>query len=373
MTTMMARKNGVCANCGLLILVGQSIIWDGTTVRHTDCPKMDLESSARIEECRYEGAERLDEEPAPQTGTLFAMNVLFFQRMSKLFDRGWRNEEYRVCIEGCYCWMVLTRKQYRIELSLTWGERTEQPTLALETSPPPPDPRDRTLGEDPAWSAFFEEEQARRDALAQHPDAVDGNRFSQQEAEQERQAFLSDPDYRSSRKAEWERVAKEEATRLDRNADFGGAPSLGRDEVETQPAPRAEQPIRHEIADGTYTVVRPDGSYRTLEIETRTTGNLAGKTIVAYLCGPDNERDFQGCAFFSPERGQAVMWKRYRTNAAFCEEVLDAIRTILQDPRAAGEDYALKSGRCCRCGRKLTVPASLHRGMGPECASKSGF
>ena len=27
-------------------------------------------------------------------------------------------------------------------------------------------------------------------------------------------------------------------------------------------------------------------------------------------------------------------------------------------------------GKCCRCGRKLTVPASIASGIGPECAGK---
>jgi hypothetical protein len=27
-------------------------------------------------------------------------------------------------------------------------------------------------------------------------------------------------------------------------------------------------------------------------------------------------------------------------------------------------------GRCCRCGRKLTVPESIETGLGPECASR---
>jgi hypothetical protein len=30
-------------------------------------------------------------------------------------------------------------------------------------------------------------------------------------------------------------------------------------------------------------------------------------------------------------------------------------------------------GACGRCGRKLTVPASIARGFGPECAGKVGF
>lgn len=30
-------------------------------------------------------------------------------------------------------------------------------------------------------------------------------------------------------------------------------------------------------------------------------------------------------------------------------------------------------GKCCRCGRKLTVPESIESGIGPECAGKAGL
>jgi hypothetical protein len=30
-------------------------------------------------------------------------------------------------------------------------------------------------------------------------------------------------------------------------------------------------------------------------------------------------------------------------------------------------------GKCCRCGRKLTVPSSIESGIGPECATKHSF
>lgn len=30
-------------------------------------------------------------------------------------------------------------------------------------------------------------------------------------------------------------------------------------------------------------------------------------------------------------------------------------------------------GKCCRCGRKLTVPSSIESGIGPECASIMGM
>lgn len=30
-------------------------------------------------------------------------------------------------------------------------------------------------------------------------------------------------------------------------------------------------------------------------------------------------------------------------------------------------------GKCCRCGRKLTVPSSIESGVGPECAAMMGL
>ena len=48
-------------------------------------------------------------------------------------------------------------------------------------------------------------------------------------------------------------------------------------------------------------------------------------------------------------------------------------RLILGQPTKSAESreaYALLSSRCARCNRTLTVPASIHRGLGPECAQK---
>jgi hypothetical protein len=47
-----------------------------------------------------------------------------------------------------------------------------------------------------------------------------------------------------------------------------------------------------------------------------------------------------------------------------------AISALLGDENVAAEAalaYAIESGRCARCDRELTVPASIHQGFGPEC------
>lgn len=123
------------------------------------------------------------------------------------------------------------------------------------------------------------------------------------------------------------------------------------------------------LPTGTFTVERADGRYETIRIEQVTQGALAGKFIASYMSGPDNDRDFQGFAFVDPRSKAVHVWKR-------CKDInprwISAIRVVLgtEDHAAMREAYAMRSGRCSRCGRTLTVPASLHRGLGPECATK---
>jgi hypothetical protein len=153
--------------------------------------------------------------------------------------------------------------------------------------------------------------------------------------------------------------------RADYRAAFAAAPA---------PAPAAQLALpKLELPQGTFTVSFPDGDYRTVELETVAEGGLAGKTIASYLSGPDNERDFNGFAFIT-ERGQVALWKKH---AGIDVRWVAAVNIVLNADAAAqlgfAEAYAERSGRCARCGRKLTVPASLHRGYGPDCAAKLGL
>jgi hypothetical protein len=45
---------------------------------------------------------------------------------------------------------------------------------------------------------------------------------------------------------------------------------------------------------------------------------------------------------------------------------------ILNDPAQAAANYGLKIGKCGICGRTLTVPESIERGIGPVCLSRIG-
>jgi hypothetical protein len=127
--------------------------------------------------------------------------------------------------------------------------------------------------------------------------------------------------------------------------------------------------------EGTFTVIfdnDPD-EYETIMIETVTDGPLKGKTIASFLSGSDNETDFTGFAFVDGTR--VNIWKRFVNLHGSRKE--SAVRVITlgtaDDVLDAREAYAVKSSRCSRCHHTLTVPASLHRGVGPDCAEILGI
>lgn len=128
---------------------------------------------------------------------------------------------------------------------------------------------------------------------------------------------------------------------------------------------RAYEPV----ADGYYTVVLDEDTRYTFRVATQDEDDefMPNHQLVGYLVGPDNTSPYAYTTFghIFPN-GRPTVWKRFRDNAN-----LDAaLKVLVGDPAAAREAYALESERCARCNRVLTVPASVHRGVGPKCAEK---
>lgn len=121
---------------------------------------------------------------------------------------------------------------------------------------------------------------------------------------------------------------------------------------------------------GCITISNPaTGQHRTFRIR-RQPDNAQfapGQRVVSLLTGPDNESDYQGFGFVTAA-GHICLWKKQRDSKTYL-----AFRNMLEDPRryedSHGLEYATEK-RCCRCFRKLTDPASITAGMGPECRQK---
>jgi hypothetical protein len=117
---------------------------------------------------------------------------------------------------------------------------------------------------------------------------------------------------------------------------------------------------------GRYTIIYKGGDYRTLQVKEGKNA-FAGKTIVSMKEG----NRFTGFGFLV-DPNTIKFWRRFSAvnPPERLKRIQHAIDLIATDPSAAQQAYAMKEGKCARCGRDLTVPASLHRGLGPECANK---
>lgn len=102
----------------------------------------------------------------------------------------------------------------------------------------------------------------------------------------------------------------------------------------------------------------------------RDTGN--DMRFVKVLTGADNENSYTYLGFI--RRGvffHGNNKSRISTDASSTKAFAWAWKMLAQDVLPAGLEV-WHEGRCGRCARKLTVPASIASGFGPECAGRVG-
>lgn len=121
------------------------------------------------------------------------------------------------------------------------------------------------------------------------------------------------------------------------------------------------------LPEGIFTVVTDEG-HTTIRVTRQSADDdfMPGRQLVAYLSGPDNTRDYTRFGHVLLD-GSVKVWARHQAS----EHLRVAVRVLLGDPSAARLAYAMESSRCSLCNRVLTVPASVHAGLGPECAKKA--
>lgn len=126
-------------------------------------------------------------------------------------------------------------------------------------------------------------------------------------------------------------------------------------------------PSTFKVPDGRYTVSFADGTYKTLRVQTQDADAdfMPGLPLLSYLSGASNDSDYTRFGHVA-EDGSVRIWKKHNDN----EVLREAVKVLIGSPQAAALAYAEQSGCCARCGRTLTVPASIHAGFGPDCAGK---
>jgi len=129
---------------------------------------------------------------------------------------------------------------------------------------------------------------------------------------------------------------------------------------------------------GSWTAANPDCQpHYTFKVKGKELDDGSGKMIyfVSLLAGPNNDADYAYLGVLNAETGEVKLTKASKMGQD-CWPV-----KLIQRVAAriwAGEQEAIEAagfklhheGRCCRCGRMLTVPSSIESGIGPECATK---
>lgn len=90
--------------------------------------------------------------------------------------------------------------------------------------------------------------------------------------------------------------------------------------------------------------------------------------FVSVLTGADNENSYSylGCIFSD---GNFRRTAKSKIGAeAPSHKAFEWVWSNRMNEEKLGRVEIRHAGKCCRCGRKLTVPSSIDSGVGPECA-----
>jgi len=129
--------------------------------------------------------------------------------------------------------------------------------------------------------------------------------------------------------------------------------------------------------NATFTVENPTGDYYTFKIR-KAKGNARYNNqpyFVGLLSGPNNETDYTYLGMMDNlETGSIRLTAKSRMKDD--SKPVKVVRWALLHSFGDGlipEGYKIRhEGKCACCGRALTVPESLTRGIGPECWNKMG-
>ena len=138
--------------------------------------------------------------------------------------------------------------------------------------------------------------------------------------------------------------------------------------------------------NATFTVTsRKTGTRFTYKVKASDDGKLH---FVSVLTGPDNWTNYSYMGVIAPAQPEGnpslgaapvLQFRFARPEKARVSASAPSAQGFawlwrnLDNPALTEKVEVHHEGKCCRCGRKLTVPESIESGIGPECAGKMGM
>jgi hypothetical protein len=124
-----------------------------------------------------------------------------------------------------------------------------------------------------------------------------------------------------------------------------------------------------------FTVANPTGTHYTFRVSHKEASAQWPETwFVSLLTGSDNENDYTYLGLLRPDITVKLTAKSKYKPDTLPVKVLNWALGLIRTGGELPPGYSIHhEGRCCRCGRTLTVPSSIESGIGPECAKLMGL
>lgn len=121
--------------------------------------------------------------------------------------------------------------------------------------------------------------------------------------------------------------------------------------------------------NATFTVQNPKGQHYTFKVRQPKPDM---PHFVSLLTGPDNENSFTYLGILFGDTGAFILTRKSTmTPDSMPVKVINFAFRCLWGKQVLPEGYQIRhEGKCGCCGRKLTTPESLDRGIGPECIKR---
>lgn len=120
-----------------------------------------------------------------------------------------------------------------------------------------------------------------------------------------------------------------------------------------------------------FTVANPEGDHYTYRVDHKEASSEWPEAwFISLLTGPDNISDYTYLGKLNVATGAVQLTKKsaYTDGSLPVKVIRWALRRVWADDDMPDGYEVHHEGRCGRCGRTLTAPSSIDRGIGPVCA-----
>lgn len=121
----------------------------------------------------------------------------------------------------------------------------------------------------------------------------------------------------------------------------------------------------------TFTISSPDKHF-TFKVTAVPGQNNVGKTMfLSVMTGPDNESSYSYVGILGED---LTIRPTRKSKVSMDAQSVRALLWVWRNFETLPAGYEVRhSGKCARCGRKLTTPESIDMGVGPVCAAAMGW